>query len=73
VASDIPELRSDLGNAARYFHSESISNLTETLVSVLNSSQDELRDAAAARAAGRSYDATAAKLLNIGLFKSNSS
>jgi glycosyltransferase involved in cell wall biosynthesis len=73
VASDIPELRSDLGNAARYFHSESISNLTETLVSVLNSSQDELRDAAAARATGRSYDATAAKLLDIGNFGSTSS
>ena len=73
VASDIPELCSELGTAAHYFHSDSIPNLTETLVSVLNNPQDELRDAAALRAADRSYDATAAELLNIGLFKSNSS
>jgi glycosyltransferase involved in cell wall biosynthesis len=72
VASDIPELSSDLGAAARYFHSESIPNLIETLASVLNNPQNDLRDAAAIRAAERSYDATAATLLNIGLFGSTS-
>jgi glycosyltransferase involved in cell wall biosynthesis len=73
VASDIPELCNDLGPAARYFHSESIPNLTETLVSVLKSPQYDLRNAAAIRAAERSYDTTAAKLLRIGLFGSTSS
>jgi glycosyltransferase involved in cell wall biosynthesis len=67
VASDIPELRSDLGPAARYFHSESISDLTETLVSVLSNSQEELRNAAGSRAAERSYDTTALRLLKTGL------
>jgi len=67
VASDIPELRSDLGTAARFFRSESIPSLTETLVSVLNSPQNDWRHAAAIRAAENSYDATAQRLLNIGL------
>jgi glycosyltransferase involved in cell wall biosynthesis len=67
VASDIPELRGDLGPAAHYFRSGSASELTQTLVSVLTNSQGEIRIAAAARASQRSYDITAAELLHIGL------
>jgi glycosyltransferase involved in cell wall biosynthesis len=67
VASDIPELRGDLGDAARYFHSGSIANLTETLQSTLSGLQGQLRGAAVARAKERSYDVTSERLLNIGL------
>lgn len=67
VASDIQELRDDLGTAARYFHSESVPDLTEAIVSVLTNSQEELRIAASTRASERSYDTTAASLLRIGL------
>ena len=70
VASDIRELRSDLGTAARYFHSGSVVDLTDTLESVLSHSQDEMRTAAGTRAAERSYDTTAESLLKIGLLGS---
>jgi glycosyltransferase involved in cell wall biosynthesis len=73
VASDIDELSSDLGPAARYFHSGSFPSLTETLAWVMKNPQNELRETAAARAAERSYDTIAAKLLNIGLSGSTSS
>jgi hypothetical protein len=71
VASDIPELRDDLGPAAKYFHSENVAELTEVLESVLSQSQDELRIAATSRAVERNYDRTAAEILELGLLKSN--
>ena len=67
VASDISELRNDLGLAARYFRSGSVSDLVETLVSVLRDPQNELRDAAATRAKERNYDVVSARLLDLGL------
>lgn len=67
VASDIPELYNDLGLAARYFQSESVSDLVKTLVAVLSNPQDDLRDAAATRAGERSYESVAAYLVNLGL------
>ena len=65
VASDIPELRDDLGPAAHYFRSGDSADLTTTIVSVINTDQVKIRRAAAARAKDRSYDATAATLLGI--------
>ena len=65
VASDIPELRGDLGHAAHYFRSGDSADLTATIVSVINADQEEFRSAAAARATDRSYDVTAATLLGI--------
>ncbi|HWD96121.1 MAG TPA: glycosyltransferase family 4 protein [Acidimicrobiales bacterium] len=67
VASDIRELRGDLGPAARYFRSGSVADLSETLESVLKSPQDQLRSAAVARASERSFDVTAERLLDVGL------
>ncbi len=67
VASDIPELREDLGAAAHYFRAGSSTDLTDTVISVLTTDQEPFRREAATRASERSYDATAAALLNIGL------
>lgn len=67
VASDIRELRDDLGPAAHYFRSGDVADLTATIVNVLNVDQGPIRSAATSRAKDRSYDATAAKLLDIGL------
>jgi len=69
VASAIPELRDDLGTAAHYFRPESVPDLTNSIVEVLRSTHDELRNAAATRASERSYENTAASLLRIGLLR----
>jgi glycosyltransferase involved in cell wall biosynthesis len=67
LASDIPELRADLGTAAHFFRSGSVADLVDKSVYVLSSSQDAIREAAILRATERSYDVVAARLVRVGL------
>ena len=67
LASDIPELKDDLGPAALYFKSGSVPDLVKKLVTILREPHDELRDEAGIRATERQYDIVAKRLITLGL------
>jgi hypothetical protein len=77
VGSNLPGLRSDLGDAAKYVAVGDAGALAEQIVSLLGnenaSVRQEMRELSGERAASNTYAKVAERILSVGLARSNES